>query len=219
LKTPGSLPVGAIRLDNPSCCVRSVCTAPHRGTAVTAPLLGAREGRLMSSTSTSKGRAMTETVSGGAHGITEVLAHHPQTSRQSAYLAASPRPIQHSAAARPVDQLKSSLRRLANELIDGGAKAASGAVDSLSGKLEGIASRGGSLTGAAAGGLKAVAVGRNPVWGAVKGAIGGLSTTTKVLIVLALVLALLLGPVVLVVLLLGLLVLAIVVAVRSRRPT
>ena len=150
--------------------------------------------------------------------MTEVLAH-PQTSRQSAYLAASPRPIQHSAAARPVDQLKSSLRRLANVLIDRGAKAALGSVDRLSGKLEGIASRGGALNGASAGWLKAVAGGRNLVWGAVKGAIGGLSTTTKVLIVLVLVLALLLGPVVLVVLLLGLLVWAVVAAVRSReRP-
>src|SRR5215207_10081112 len=145
----------------------------------------------MTSTSTRTGRAMTETVSGGVHGMTEVLAD-PQTSRQSAYLAASPRPIQHSVAARPVDQLKSSLRSLANVLIDRGVKAASGAVDRLSGNLEGIASRGGALTGAAAGGLKAVAGGRNPVWGAVKGAIGGLSTRTKVLIVLALVLALLL---------------------------
>jgi hypothetical protein len=126
----------------------------------------ARKGRLMTSTSTRTGRAMTET-SGGAHGMTEVLAH-PQTWRQSAYLAASPRPIQHSAAARPVDQLKSSLLRLANELIDRGANAASVAVDRLSGNLEGIASRGGALTGAAAGGLKAVAGGRNPVWGAVK---------------------------------------------------
>jgi hypothetical protein len=150
--------------------------------------------------------------------MTEVLAH-PQTSRHSGYLGASPRPIHHSAAARPVDQLRSSLRSLASVLIDRGAKAASGAVDRFSGELEGIASRGGALTGAAAGGLKAVAGGRNPVWGAVKGAIGGLSTRTKVLIVLALVLALLLGPVVLLVLLLGLLVLAIVVAVRSRRPT
>ena len=95
----------------------------------------------------------------------------------------------------------------------------SGAVDRLSGKLEDIASRGGSLTGAAAGGLRAVAGGRSPVWGAVKGAIGGLRTRTKVLIVLALVLALLLGPVVLVVLLLGLLVWAIVAAARSRGPT
>jgi hypothetical protein len=170
----------------------------------------------MTSTSTRTGRAMTETVSRGAQGMTEVLAD-PQTSRQSAYLAASPSPIQHSAATRPVDQLKSSLRSLANVLIDRGAKAAVGAVDRLSGELEGIAGRGGALTGAAAGGLKAVAGGRNPVWGAVKGAIGGLSTRTKVLIVLALVLALLLSPVVLLVLLLGLLVLAIVAAARSRR--
>ena len=150
--------------------------------------------------------------------MTEVLAN-PTSPRQSAYLAASPKPIQQSAAARPVDQLKSSLQRLGHVLIDGGAEAASAAVDRLSGNLEGIASRGGALTGAAAGGLKAVVGGSNPVWGAVKGAIGGLSTRTKVLIVLALVLALLLGPVVLLVLLLGLLVWAIVAAVRSRQPT
>ena len=150
--------------------------------------------------------------------MSEVLAH-PQTLRQSAHLAASPRPIQHSAAARPGDQLKSSLRRLANVLIDKGAKAVSGAVDRLSGKLEGIASGEGALTGAAAGGLKAVAAGRSPVWGAVKGAIAGLRTRTKVLIVLALVLASLLSPVALVVLLLGLLVWAIVAAARSRGPT
>ena len=123
------------------------------------------------------------------------------------------------AAASPVDQLKTSLQGLANVLIDRGAKTGLGSVDRLSGKLEGIASSGGALTGAAAGGLKAIAGGRNPVWGAVKGGITGLSTRTKVLMVLALVLALLLGPVVLLVLLLGLLVWAIVAAVRSRRPT
>ena len=103
-------------------------------------------------------------------------------------------------------------------LVDRGAKAALGAVDRLSGKLEDITTRGGALTGAAAGGLKAVAAGKNPVWGAVKGAIGGLSTTTKVMIVFALVLGLLLGPVVLVLLLLALLVFVVVLAVRSRAP-
>ena len=55
--------------------------------------------------------------------------------------------------------------------------------------------------------------------GAVKGAIGGLSTKTRGLIVLAVVLGLLLGPVALVLLLVGLLVFAIVAAVRSRGPT
>jgi hypothetical protein len=67
--------------------------------------------------------------------------------------------------------------------------------------------------------LKALGAGANPVWGAVKGAIGGLSTKTKVLIVLALVLGLLLGPVALVVVLLALLVFAVVAAVRTRAPT
>ena len=56
------------------------------------------------------------------------------------------------------------------------------------------------MTGAAAGGLKAVAAAKNPVLGAVKGVIGGLSAKTKVLIVLVIVLCLLLGPVVLVLL-------------------
>jgi hypothetical protein len=150
--------------------------------------------------------------------MTEVLAHSP-TTRRSAYLTPGPRPPQGPVAALPIDQLKSSLQRLANVLIDRGAQAALDAVDRLSGKLEDISSRGGALTGAAAGGLKAVAGGKNPVWGAVKGAIGGLSTKTKVLIVLTLVLGLLLGPVVFVVLLLGLLVFAVVAAVRSRAPT
>lgn len=118
--------------------------------------------------------------------------------------------------AAPVDQLKSSLQRLVGVLADSGAKAALRTVDRLSGKLEDITSRDGALTGAAAGGLKAVAAGKNPVWGAVKGAIGGLNTKTKVLIVLAIVLGLLLGPIALVLLLLGLLVFAIVAAVRSR---
>jgi hypothetical protein len=108
---------------------------------------------------------------------------------------------------------------LVGVLVDRGTKAALRAVDHLSGKLEDISSRGGALTGAAAGGLKAVAAGKNPILGVVKGAIGGLSTKTKVLIVLAVVLGLLLGPVALVVLLLGLLVFAIVAAVRSRGPT
>ena len=149
--------------------------------------------------------------------MTEVLAHAP--TRPSAYLSPGPSPTRCPVAEPPIDQLKASLQRLAGVLIDRGANAALGVVDRLSGKLEDIADRGGALTGAAAGGLKAVASGKNPVWGAVKGAIGGLSTTTKVLIVLTLVLALLLGPVMLIVLLLALLVFAIVAAVRSRGPT
>jgi hypothetical protein len=146
--------------------------------------------------------------------MTDVLAH-PRTTRPSSPAVASTRP-QHDAVATPADRLTSSLQRLLGVLIDRGATAALGAVDRLSGKLEDLAGRGGVVGGAAAGGVKAVVRGKNPVWGAVKGAIGGLSTTTKVMIVLALVLALLLGPVVLLLLLVALLVLAVVLAVRSR---
>lgn len=153
----------------------------------------------------------------GLRGMTEVLARPPQP-RQGPSAATGPRSAHASVPAPPVDQLKSSLQRLVGVLVDRGAKAALGAVDRLSGKLEDITC-GGALTGAAAGGLKAVAAGKNPVLGAVTGAIGGLSTKTKVLIVLAIVLGLLLGPVALVLLLLGLLVFAIVAAVRSRGPT
>jgi hypothetical protein len=124
--------------------------------------------------------------------------------------------VSGGAQSAPVDQLKTSFQGLANVLIDNGAKTGLRAVDRLSGELEGIASREGALTGAAGGGLKAIAEGRNPLWGALKGWFTGLRTGTKVLIVLALVLALVLAPVVL---LLGLLVWAVVAAVRSQRPT
>src|SRR5688572_22821849 len=133
--------------------------------------------------------------------MTEVLARS-RTPRQSPSAAAtSSRSRRAPVPAAPVDQLKSSLQRLVGVLVDRGAQAALRTVDRLSGKLEDISSRGGALTGAAAGGLKAVAAGKNPVLGAVKGAIGGLSTKTKVLIVLAIVLGLLLGPIALVLLL------------------
>jgi hypothetical protein len=147
----------------------------------------------------------------GLRGMTEVLTR-PSQPRQGPSTVTGPRSPHGSVPAPPVDQLRSSLQRLAGVLVDRGAKAALHAVDRLSGKLEDISSRGGALTGAAVGGLKAVAAGKNPVLGAVKGVIGGLSTKTKVLIVLVIVLCLLLGPVALVLLLVGLLVFAIVAA-------
>jgi hypothetical protein len=116
-------------------------------------------------------------------------------------------------------RLKDSLQRFLGALVDRGASAALKVVDRLSGKLEEVTAGGGVVAGAAGGGVKALVAGKNPVSGAVKGAVGGLSTKTKVLIVLAVVLGLLLGPVVLVLVLLALLVLAIVLAVRSSAPT
>jgi len=111
------------------------------------------------------------------------------------------------------------LQKLLGVLVHRGVAAARQTVDRLGEKLKDGISRGGVVMGAAAGLVKALAAGTNPIWGAVKGAIGGLSTKTKVLIVLALVLGALLGPVVLVVVLLALLVFAVVAAVRTRAPT
>jgi hypothetical protein len=112
------------------------------------------------------------------------------------------------------------LQKLLGALVHRGVAAALQTIHPLREKLKDVTSRrGGVVMGAAGGLLKALGAGTNPVWGAVKGAIGGLSTKTKVLIVLALVLGLLLGPVVLVVVLLALLVFAVVAAVRTRAPT
>ena len=112
------------------------------------------------------------------------------------------------------------LQKLLGALVHRGVAPALQIVDRLREKLKEVTSRrGGVVMGATGGLLKALGAGTNPVWGAVKGAIGGLSTKTKVLIVLALVLGLLLGPVVLVVVLLALLVFAVVAAVRTSAPT
>jgi hypothetical protein len=114
-----------------------------------------------------------------------------------------------------VEQLKVSLRKLLGAVVDKGVDVAAQGVERLSDKLEDVAHSGGPLVGAAGGGVRAALAGKNPLWGAVKGAVVNLSTGTKLLIVLAVVLGLLLGPVVLVVALVAGLVLAITVAVRS----
>ena len=112
------------------------------------------------------------------------------------------------------------LQKLLGAQVHRGVAPALQIVDRLREKLKEVTSRrGGVVMGATGGLLKALGAGTNPVWGAVKGAIGGLSTKTKALIVLAVVLGLLLGPVVLVVVLLALLVFAIVAAVRTSAST
>jgi hypothetical protein len=116
-------------------------------------------------------------------------------------------------------RLRRRLQKLLGALVHRGVAAARQTVDRLREKLKDGISRGGVVMGAAGGLVKALRAGTNPVWGAMKGAIGGLSTKAKVLIVLALVLGVLLGPVVLVVVLLALLVFAVVAAVRTSAPT
>jgi hypothetical protein len=112
----------------------------------------------------------------------------------------------------PTEQLKASLRRL----LERGFGIALESVERLAGTFDEIAARGGVKVGALWGGAKAGLSGRNPVWGAVKGAFSALSTPARVALVVALWLALLLLPVTVVLLLLALIALAIIEVVKTR---
>lgn len=90
-------------------------------------------------------------------------------------------------------------------------------VERLARSLDDIAARGGVGLNALLGGLRSTLEGRNPLWGAVTGAVSALSTGAKIALFAALVLALLLLPVTVVLLLLALIVVAVVAAVRSGR--
>jgi hypothetical protein len=116
---------------------------------------------------------------------------------------------------RQQDQLTASLGKLWGALVDRGVRSTRSVVDRFIDSLDEVTRRGGVLPAVAGGGLAALLSGRNPIWGAVKGAIVGLSPTTIVLVVVGIVLALVLGPVFLILLLLGLVGVAVVVAVRS----
>ena len=93
-----------------------------------------------------------------------------------------------AAGAGPGKLVLRSLERLAVALVDRAAGAAVDKVDDVAEKLEGITANGGVGLGAAFGAGSAMMAGKNPVWGAVKGAWGALSTGKKVGIVLGLVL-------------------------------
>ena len=92
---------------------------------------------------------------------------------------------------------------------------ASRKVEDWADDLNDFVASGGPTTQAVAGGLKAMLLGKNPVWAAIKGAWSGASTGLKLAVLLILILTLLLGPVVLLVLLLGLLVAALVAGIRA----
>jgi hypothetical protein len=108
------------------------------------------------------------------------------------------------------------LERIAVALIDRLAAAAADKVDELADKLQDIAQNPGGIgmTAAMRAGLAAMQ-GKNPVWAAIKGAASAMSTTTKVLIGLALILLAVLSPVALLVLALVLIIAAIVGAIRG----
>lgn len=117
--------------------------------------------------------------------------------------------------AQALERLKDALRELVQSAIRYVVVKVAGRVGEVIDDLDlGVAPKG-MLGGALVEGVQAYAAGKNPVWGAARGAWGGAETKTKVLIVLAVVLIVLLLPVVLVLLLLGLLVAGIVAAVRA----
>ena len=105
------------------------------------------------------------------------------------------------------------LAKVASDLlvaaIDRLAGAAADKVDDVVAKFDDIKAQGGvGLNAMIAGGL-AKLQGQNPVWAAIKGAVGAMSTSTKVWVGLLLILTAVLAPVVLLVLAILLIVLAI----------
>lgn len=119
------------------------------------------------------------------------------------------------AAPAAVDELKASLRKLLATLIERGFGLALEKVEELAGRLDEVAARGGIKMQALLGGVRASVQGRNPVWGAIRGAVGALSPAAKAALAVALVLAVILLPVTVVLLLLVLIVVAVWAAVRS----
>jgi hypothetical protein len=115
----------------------------------------------------------------------------------------------------PSEQLKASLRELLATLIDRAFGLALDAVEGLARALDDVAARGGLPLNALLGGARALLEGRNPVWGAVKGAVAAMSPAAKAALIAALVLAVLLLPLTVVLVLLALIVFAVWVAVRA----
>jgi hypothetical protein len=122
-------------------------------------------------------------------------------------------------SARPTEQaleeLKASLRKLLATVLERAFGLALEKVETLAQSFDEIAARGGVPLNALLGGVRAGMQGRNPVWGAIRGAFGALSPGVRVAIIVALVLALVLLPVTVVLLLLVLIVAAVWLAVRA----
>ncbi|OZM79138.1 hypothetical protein [Pseudonocardia sp. MH-G8] len=115
----------------------------------------------------------------------------------------------------PLEELRASLRRLLATLLERAFGLALDGVEGLAAWCDDVAARGGIRVNALLGGARAALGGRNPVWGALLGAVGRMGTGAKVALILALVLALVLLPVTVVLLLLVLIVAAVVAAIRT----
>jgi hypothetical protein len=129
--------------------------------------------------------------------------------------ARTPGTVAQPAEQTPMDELKASLRKLLATLIDQAFGLALETVEVLASSLDDVAARGGLKMNALLGGIRAWAQGRNPVWGAIRGAVAAMSPAAKAALIVALVLALLLLPLTVVLLLLVLIVIAVWAAVQA----
>jgi hypothetical protein len=123
--------------------------------------------------------------------------------------------LPHEPLADPVERLKASLKELLRALLRRAVGVALEQVEHLAKSFDAMAASGGFALSGVLGGIRARLAGKNPVWGAVKAAVGSLSPEVRVLLVLALVLALVLLPVTVVLLLIALIVVIIVAASKS----
>jgi hypothetical protein len=158
-------------------------------------------------TGTVAGRAAQFRVDGQEDGLMVETATHAATRTSRA--------VAQPAEQTPLDELKASLRKLLATLMDRAFGLALDKVEVLAGKLDEVAARGGLGLNALLGGVRASLQGRNPVWGAIKGAVAAMSPAAKAALIVALVLALLLLPLTVVLLLLVLIAVAVWAAVRA----
>ncbi|MCE0763869.1 hypothetical protein LWC35_13255 [Pseudonocardia kujensis] len=126
---------------------------------------------------------------------------------------ADPGPAERRDAA--VADLKQSLRDLLRTVLRSSVGLVLEHVEDLGGTIQKMATSGGLAMGGLLGGVRAGLAGKNPIWGALKGAVGAMSTGMRVAIILALVLAILLLPITVVLLLVALIVLIIVAAAKA----
>ncbi len=115
----------------------------------------------------------------------------------------------------PGERLRAAGERVLVALVDRLSSMALEKVEGMADGLERMATEGGPGVGAAIGAAKALAQGRNAVWGAIKGGFAALGTAAKVLVAVVLALSPVLLVVALVVLIVALLVWAVVAAVRA----
>jgi hypothetical protein len=162
-------------------------------------------------------RATAVTTGSPASGILLVLRRwgYPVTAAVNDPPVRSLRGLPQDPPADPVERLKASLKELLRTLLRRAVGVALDQVEHLAKSFDAMAASGGFALSGVLGGIQARLAGKNPVWGAVKAAVGSLSPGVRVLLVLALVLALVLLPVTVVLLLIALIVVIIVVAAKS----